>query len=296
MKKMYWVHAISPVHIGSGEGAGLIDLPILREKTTNWPYLPGSSIKGVLSDHFAASKKEQREGDSPEASLRRAAFGVGGDDHANSGSLVFTDCRLVAMPVRSLYGTFAFVTSNMALRRLERDLKESGLTGIPEAGAPPGDGMAQFFQGSVVADGGKVYLADFDFTAKLVEPGNKWASFLSKQIFPAKDDPWQVEFQRRLVILPDNVFNFLTEMGTEVNAHIRIDPVTGVVDKGALWYEECIPAEAVLAGMVWCDRIFVPGTIDKTALMNTFCSGERTLQIGGKATVGKGRVRCVFGT
>ena len=43
-----FVHALSPLHAGTGQGAGIIDLPIAREKATGLPYLPGSSLKGTL--------------------------------------------------------------------------------------------------------------------------------------------------------------------------------------------------------------------------------------------------------
>ena len=32
--KLYWIHALTPVHVGSGQGVGFIDMPIMREKTT----------------------------------------------------------------------------------------------------------------------------------------------------------------------------------------------------------------------------------------------------------------------
>ncbi|WP_298819062.1 RAMP superfamily CRISPR-associated protein [Chloroflexus sp.] len=47
---LYFLHALSPLHAGTGQGSGVIDLPIAREKATGIPYLPGSSVKGVLRD------------------------------------------------------------------------------------------------------------------------------------------------------------------------------------------------------------------------------------------------------
>ena len=48
--KLLFTHAFSPLYAGTGQGVGVIDLPIAREKATNLPYLPGSSLKGVLRD------------------------------------------------------------------------------------------------------------------------------------------------------------------------------------------------------------------------------------------------------
>ena len=39
---------ITPLHIGCGQDVGLVDNPIIREKTTGFPFIPGSSIRGVL--------------------------------------------------------------------------------------------------------------------------------------------------------------------------------------------------------------------------------------------------------
>ena len=60
--KMYWMQAITPLHVGSGKGVGFIDLPIMREKVTNWPLVPGSAVKGVMRDYFD-QKKDEKGGD-----------------------------------------------------------------------------------------------------------------------------------------------------------------------------------------------------------------------------------------
>ena len=59
-EKIYWLHAITPLHVGAGRGLGYIDMPIAREKVTSWPYVPGSSIKGVIAEHFGASDNDER--------------------------------------------------------------------------------------------------------------------------------------------------------------------------------------------------------------------------------------------
>jgi CRISPR-associated protein Cmr4 len=65
---------------------------------------------------------------------------------------------------------------------------------------------------------------------------------------------------------------------------------------GQFWNEESLPAETILAGLVSCDRIYTPNAkgTDEKKLFNKFATKELTLQIGGKATVGRGRMRCVF--
>ena len=295
--KMYWLHALTPVHPGTGVGVGFIDLPIAREKVTGWPTVRGSGIKGVL---------REEHGDKKDRADFRAAFGVedkGEDDTGNAGSLVFCDARLVALPVRSLYGTFAWVTSPLCLKRLARDLEAAKpakeLTSHPDVGT----GKARLPQGaaSVLTDSGKdtgkVFFTDLDFDGEAGTETKAWAERIAGWVFPG-DKAWQGEFVKRFAVVNDNTFDGLCQSATEVTPRIKIDDLTKTVDKihGALWYEEYLPAESLLAGLVWCDRVYHnAGTITPESLLKTYCGEEKTIQVGGKGTVGKGRVRCVFG-
>ena len=93
LRKMYWLHALTPLHVGEGFGIGAIDLPIVRERTTQWPLVPGSAVKGVIADKNGASGDDSRKNN---AKLK-AAFGMGGENLDNSGALMFTDARIVAI-------------------------------------------------------------------------------------------------------------------------------------------------------------------------------------------------------
>ena len=39
------MYAISPCHAGSGTSIGTVDLPIQRERHTNWPLIASSGVK-----------------------------------------------------------------------------------------------------------------------------------------------------------------------------------------------------------------------------------------------------------
>src|SRR5579862_8429085 len=91
--QMYWIHALTPIHAGAGAGMGFIDLPIMREKTTGWPILPGTAVKGVVADDGGNADERKKD------SIRRAAFGIAESSQdgygSHTGSLVFSDARLV---------------------------------------------------------------------------------------------------------------------------------------------------------------------------------------------------------
>lgn len=288
----FWIHALSPLHVGSGRGLGYIDLPIVREKVTNFPYIPGSAVKGVIADKYGATDDKRKQD-----SLEAAAFGRQGrddNDPTNSGSLVFTDARLVCLPVRSLYGTFAWCTSPTILHRLKRD---AGSMGAPTPREVPQvtnaiPGLYPAGTALVHAQTTKIYLEDLDISAQEDNAAKQWADFLAAKIFKQEDHE---EFVKRFIILADDVFNFLCETGTEVVAHIKIDPDKKTVKDGALWYEESLPAEAILAGIVWCDKVYGKADITKEELLAKYTKDIELLQFGGKATTGKGLVRCLFG-
>lgn len=288
LTKVYSIHCLTPLHVGAGRGVGFIDLPIAREKSTNWPLVPGSAVKGVLADKHGADD-QGREKDPKLA----AAFGRAGDDSGNSGSLVFADARIVCLPVRSFYGTWAWATCPSVLRRLARDLKDAGLPEPPKVPECPNDDAALLASGAAaVAADMKVYLEDIDLVGRADPNAAAWAARLA---------PWatgweQGVFAERFVVLSDNTFNFFSETGTDVAARVRIDDQKKSVASGALWYEESLPAEAILSGIVWCDGVYGKATDKPTAgeLMESYASGCARLQMGGKATTGKGLVNVVF--
>lgn len=284
---MCWLHVSSSLHIGAGQGTGFIDLPIMREKTTNWPLVPGSALKGVLRDHFAS-----REGS--ENALFNTAFGATSDAESQAGALVFGDLNLVALPVRSLFGTFAYATSALTLQRLKRTLTimDPRLERLPDVLEL--DDKQEIFCStqSVLISKDTIYLEEFDYRFRESAESQAWAEYMAEAVFPT-DKAWQQIFKERFAIIPDESFNFFAEHGTEVVARIRIKAETKIVESGALWYEESLPAESILAGVVWCDR--VPGKgIDGVQLLDRFCTDPLALQLGGKASVGKGRVEAVF--
>ena len=299
--RMYWIHAITPLHVGSGRGVGFIDLPIMREKVTGWPLVPGSAVKGVMREHFVREfTGDKKEMDQERNELINAAYGKPDDDKdnlsskSNAGSLVLSDARIVCLPVRSLYGTFAFATCPLVLERLKRDLDLTQHESMPVEKSFEDDEIV-VTSSTKVERNGKVLLEDLDFDI-ITDSGetNEWAGLLAQLLF-ANNPSWQRIFKERFAILSNNCFNFLSDTGTEVNARIKIDQDKKIVESGALWYEEALPSETILAGLVWCDKDYSSKGIKEETIFEKFCpEKDLNLQIGGKATVGKGRVRCLF--
>ena len=46
------MYAVTPCHAGSGSALGVVDLPIQRERHTNWPMIQASGVKGAFRANF----------------------------------------------------------------------------------------------------------------------------------------------------------------------------------------------------------------------------------------------------
>lgn len=297
--RIYWLHTLSPTHTGVGRGMGYIDLPIDRDSITGWPIIRGSAFKGVWADHVRATEKNRKK-DTKYGRLLRAAFGIADSEssgnNSNSGALIPTDAQLVCLPVRSFYGTFAWCTSPLCLRMLHRTLRLAGVTTLPPCPFSLADTAEAYHPpSSALTKSNKILLEDLDFDAKECNIAQEWGKVIANWVF-ADDSGWQTIFQQRFVILPDNQFDFLCETGTEVHTRVRIDEDTKTVKDGHLWTEESLPAETILSGIVKFDRDLVKNADNKTLqqLLEKLARKTLPLQIGGKATVGRGQVRCVF--
>ena len=292
----YLLHALSPLHAGTGQAAGIIDLPIARMRSTGIPFVPGSSLKGVLRD--ARRLKETTDRLFAVFGPERDKPGPEGDtsfDHA--GAVVVGDARLLALPVRSFRGTFAFVTSPLLLRLARRDLELAGVAGLP---APPAaSDKARLVTGSINAarketepKGDALYLEDLDLPATLNDgAADQWAKAIKKVLPEAEHEL----FAKRFAIVDDETMTFLWETAMQIDTRIRVDHETGTVAQGALWTEESLPPETLLIGLMTAEPSRRKGTvINETDVMNVAlpapAEGE-ILQLGGKATIGRGRCR-----
>lgn len=284
-----YLHALSALHVGTGQGAGVIDLPLAREKATHLPYVPGSSLKGVLREEL---RPANGSGTVVTSEDWEALFGPERvqDDTGFAGAITLGDAQLLCLPVRSLAGTFAWATCPFILARYAREAKVIDVS-VPSVPSLPGEETALIVDGTELAHENKVVLEDLDFAFQA--GADAWAGHIAAALFHA-DEEWQNMFKARFSILPDGVLDFLAETATEGRARVRIDNERRVVAKGALWYEENLPAETVLYGLVAADRSRKNGhALDAATMLGKVPVGPLRLQLGGKATVGRGLVNWI---
>ena len=283
-----FVHTLSPLHAGTGQGVGVIDLPIAREKATNIPFLPGSSLKGTLRALSPDTERASIYGPEPTDS----------DPDGNSASPVqFSDQRLLLLPVRSLAGTFAWVTSPYVLRRLKRDMQDVQNKTLSYVIPAIGDMNSCFTasENQAITTNGKVYLEDLDLVPTYSADLNTWALWIAQQVFPdGTDASWRDFLVQRLCLVHDDAFSFLVENATEITARVKLLENSKTVKSGGLWYEEALPAETILSGIMLATPIGKAGKSDKEIVASLKRDARKSVQLGGKATVGRGLCRVII--
>ena len=294
--RLFHLHTLSALHCGTGQSVGVVDLPIARARATQLPIVPGSSLRGVLRQDL------QRK----DAALTNALFGGLRtiSDNANSfaGALAVGDAHLLVLPVRALAGILCYATSPFILTRYARDLRAAGLEPPPLPVNPPSGARALVVPQSANLMPGTqtLVLEELDLQGAGDGPTRQWADFITDRMYPgaaSEDLAARQDFSSRFAILPDNILGFLAETATELRTRISINEKTGTVSKGALWFEEHLPAESVLWGVYALSESRVQGQPQSAdelaqALLNTLeGQGEHLLQLGGQAGVGRGLVR-----
>jgi len=278
---------LTPLHIGAGQGLGHVDLPIVREAHTNFPYIPGTSLKGALrnleinqvarargekpsqvEERLTKNKFDQKEEDI----LRLAKiFGVAGEGaeegkEVGAGKVLFSDAFIVLFPVKSAKGIFSLTTCPYVINRFFELLGiDQRVNEVPEGKVKV---LSTKDHRNLISN--KLLLEEFVFEAEESEELKKFVELVGTFVGEEK--------KQRIVCVNDTDFMDFVSNYTEVQTHIKIDLDTGTVKEGALWTEEYVPAESVFAfSFVFLEELdFTPPT---------------TFHLGGDITTGKGFVK-----
>jgi len=327
-----FIYTESATHAGTGTGLGAIDLPIQRERTTDYPIVQGSGVKGALRQQYPGGKDDQN---------KSVVFGP--DDQPDyGGAVAIGDARILAFPVRSLKGVLAWVTCRDVLARFARDAGHLGTEKDPfpllpaTAPQPQADHTEAYASSdAVVLDGTTIVLEDYQYRQKLftfavgemdgelrydlqypIEKSQEkrliaevWSTWLAGNALPKTNSYksyYCSAFSSRFVILPDDDFRDFVLYSTEVTTRIKLNRDTKTVDGTALFSMESLPADSLL---------YVPVTTHKPRiqpekLKGTYFENDPTdskvlkwlseknpsrIQIGGDETVGYGQVALRWG-
>jgi len=320
----------TPLHVGSGDNLGIVDLPIQRERHTGFPKVESSSLKGSLRTAFEdkagndvnklieiqATFGYDETGISKEV---EEAFTIGEGDNkelkkAFVGCLGFTDARILLFPVKSIKGVFAWITCPQVLKKFADEMKLCERKDV--------DFIEQVTENTVPhscellvknkQNEDQIVLEEFTFKVTEERNCNQLAKYLSDLFFSKKEQAyWKGKLEKNLVVLSNDDFRDFVEHSTEVITRIKINNKTGTVQDGALFTEEFLPTDSILYSLVLASPIppvfLSQDKFPKLSELNLFQEKnvieyfgntmneiQNIFQLGGNATLGKGIVRMVF--
>src|SRR5712692_1753136 len=301
--RMLYLYVETPLHAGAGSGLSSIDLPIQRERTTQYPMVQGSGIKGKLrSAAYAAAESMPPTWTINEINI---VFGPEKEGSEHAGALIVGDARILLFPVRSLTGVFAYTTSHDVLNRFMRDTNRGGKGldwTIPEAK----EHTALVTGKSNITAGKAVVLEEFSFAedkSASAEVDNI-ARWIANNALPHTEEYkyWRNKVQDSLVILPEDDFRDFVVNATEIITRISIDRTTKTAAGTALWTEEHLPSDTLLYVPIYATQarkmkkengkevpeMSADEILQKAATLEKSQNGY--IQLGGDETVGRGIV------
>ena len=258
----------TPLHVGAGASVGIVDQPIIRESHTGYPVIPGTSLKGVLADLWNGELENKKRMKNSDVEL---LFGSDEAKEAKAGKLLIGESKVVAFPVRSAKGGFAWVTCPLTLGRLYRDLGlDHGKIEIKSESCCAADELKL---------GDSVIFEEYCLKTE----GGLQADILKTLTDLCDDSLWRSEVASHLAIVSDEMFKYFVENACEIAQHVKIDDETGTAKDGGLFNQENVPAETLFFTVLYenADGCFEK-LEDKLKIVNNL------IQIGADATTGLG--------
>lgn len=279
-----YLYSLAPLHPGGEGDLGNI-LDIVREVHTNFPYVPGSSLRGCLRDEvkYSASKAISE-------AIANNLFGKELDTGTGTmgvHQVWFGDARLLWIPMRTMAEGNDPQTSKDAFTwvscpTLLRDHALVSRKAVPH-----------FPQYPVGTRSGTYWVADSQIQVESMTSELKqaidlsvWAESLTGEV--------KTIWETNRIVLPDSVFEILmehalwTQIRNKITDNLQTEDDIESSGTEAFWTDICIPRDTILY-FSWGYRK------DKTVLESDHNSLKQVLQglfqVGGQANVGRGWVQ-----
>lgn len=248
----YTLRAVTPLHPGSGARvSGIVDLAVQREAHTNLPVIYGSSLKGALKA-WAQSMSELTGDKIVEI------FGPPpGEGSEGMGKAIFLDAKLLLMPVRSLKGTYGWITSPFVINRFIEDIEVFSYLSKPKLGGTERLKISGKIEGEPAPDQAWLKTAAGPLTINIegrnivIVEDAKLDVIEKFDVFSFLEmlgDDLRKRLGNRILITNHDTFKRILERAMMISPHIVINPSTGTVSN--LWFQEDLPPETVLYSAV----------------------------------------------
>lgn len=294
------MYAVTPCHAGSGSALGVVDLPIQRERHTNWPMIQASGVKGAFRANFDRFKSRiTTENDINLTTITESIFGTdkgnSGSNDSNSGyagSLSVSDAKILAYPMRSNVSPFVWITCPSVLKRLSLDLEIAGMDSFD----------SDVFSRAIINENDAIILSN-DGNAIRTEQNQQNCQVLLEdfEVTLRQEPNVEAEFNkinsyfiaaRRLLLVSDEVFNYGVTDCTQIMAQIAIDSKTGTTATGSLRYQEELPSDTIMYTVIhWGDsKNNLDGNLTANIIKDYITNRviKDYIQIAGDETCGRG--------
>ncbi len=290
---LWFLAALTPVHVGVGRSPGVVDLPIARD-SFGYPWIPASGLKGVIKSSclLLSSDKDRWEcykyyGWDIEIAENVSEYWV--------SAISFTDGFLLAFPTRALVDgeeKIVYIVPESSRHRL-----------IDLSKTIPCHGEVERKYSDVIerklslenTNEVELRLRYFNVKAKEIELKDMFEEIRVYERLPSLVK--QI-IENGVYVIDDSIARHIVEMELIRVTRIRLKPDTKTVKEGALWSEEYVPQATVFAAAT-----FYRETKAKDELVKPSCAREyqrRLLQsigwtvfLGGKETIGRGLVKII---
>jgi CRISPR-associated protein Cmr4 len=270
--------AETAVHPGVGQANSAIDLPVARERPTDFPFIPGSGAKGALrswAQERARLKKggEDANGNKLKGDIERL-FG----ETEDAGDLLISDVRLLLLPVRSLNHAYVWLTCPELLVRLARDAGRAGSNVVFAAGDIK-IASSQYLAPKLT---GTLVLEDRELTLSTHADAKQTEAIAGaiQKLLPDKN--MQDRVADRLAVVSDDDFSWFARYALPVAARNQLQEETK--SSKNIWYEETLPPDTVMYLLLTERREKAVATI-VGALAD---ASKRYCRFGGNETLGQG--------
>jgi CRISPR-associated protein Cmr4 len=306
--RILYLFTRTPLHVGAGSSVGAIDQPIQRERHTGFPIIPASSLKGSFADQWPNTVKVADGSEKPlakdgksvrltvlnggqktivdEAADSAWLFGSDTTDLPFAGSLLFSEARVLAFPIRSAKGSYAWITCPLMLQRAKRD-------GVLKASIPPEptDNQAIFKEAGPLALGAdkrQVVLEEYCFAHS-----GSYPEQLAKELAGLVNDEIWKSISDTLVVLSNGMMSHFVTTACEVAQHVRISDETGTAEGTGLFNQENVPSETLFYSLLNATAGRGEHFKSKTAeqALDEFkekVANVKVFQFGGDASTGLG--------
>lgn len=273
-----YLYTLAPIHCGGEGDLGNI-LDIVREVHTDFPYIPGSSLRGSLRWDVNSIN--------PTAADKLFGKELSADGQMGVHQVWFGDARLLWVPMRTMAmngnrNVFTWVSCHSLIR------DHALLSGLP---------ISDFPDHPVGTQAGTYYVADAQLQVSGLTEPQKEAIALAGDWQRSLADAVQPIWNNNRVVLADSDFQTLMEHSLWTQIRNKISKSADDDDQddsegGAeiFWTDVCIPRDTILY-YPWGYKLNKNNSVAQQEHDYLIDVVTGLFQIGGQANVGRGWVQ-----